>query len=49
MSDGPLPEGVVEEFASTYREWHYLAGGFSAGFATGVFVAARYLRGTNDP
>lgn len=41
MSDGPLPDGAVDQFASTFKEWHYLAGGFSLGFASGVYVGSR--------
>lgn len=31
-----LPPDLLAEFASTYQEWHYLAGGFAAGTVFGV-------------
>ena len=33
---GPLPDGAVDEFANTFKEWHYFVGGFALGFVAGV-------------
>jgi hypothetical protein len=33
------PDELSEEFASTFKEWHYLVGGGAAGFALGFLVA----------
>jgi len=38
------PSGAVGQFASTFKEWHYLAGGFAAGVVAGVYLAARVFR-----
>jgi hypothetical protein len=48
MSDSPLPDGAVDQFASTFKEWHYLAAGFSAGFATGMYLTGRWLLEDRD-
>lgn len=34
------PDGWEEEFANTFKEWHYLAGGFAAGVVAGVALMA---------
>lgn len=34
----------VDEFANTFQEWHYLAGGASVGVVIGLFVAVRWFR-----
>jgi len=36
MTTGPLPEDALTQFASTFREWHYLLGGFAAGVLVGI-------------
>lgn len=36
----------LDEFASTFREWHYLASGFAAGLAVGLYLALRWSRRT---
>lgn len=28
----------LKQFASTFKEWHYLVSGFSTGFAVGLYV-----------
>lgn len=33
---------LIEEFASTFREWHYLVNGFASGLILG-FLLAVYL------
>jgi len=39
-----LPEGAVDEFASTYQEWHYIAGGLALGVLLySLLVAAVYV------
>ncbi|MFC6975804.1 hypothetical protein ACFQL1_15830 [Halomicroarcula sp. GCM10025709] len=40
-SDGPLPDGAVGEFASTFKEWHYLIGGFCVGVLVGIEYGRR--------
>lgn len=34
----------LDEFSSTFKEWHYLIGGASAGFIAGVYIALKLLR-----
>ncbi|WP_324757064.1 hypothetical protein [Haloarcula montana] len=41
MTDGPLPDDVVDEFASTFKEWHYLIGGAAVGFVAGIEYGRR--------
>lgn len=36
-----IPDDALDEFANTYREWHYLAGGFAVGWTLGLLVGAR--------
>lgn len=36
------PENAIEQFANTYKEWHYLVGGFSMGFLVGTVLMAVY-------
>jgi len=36
------PQRLLNEFASTFKEWHYLVGGGATGFVLG-FAAAVYL------
>jgi hypothetical protein len=38
-----LPDDALDEFANTYREWHYLAGGFTLGVLAGIEYARRTL------
>jgi len=38
----PTDGRLLDQFASTFREWHYLVGGGAAGFVLG-FAAAVYL------
>jgi uncharacterized membrane-anchored protein YhcB (DUF1043 family) len=40
------PEDAVDEFANTFKEWHYLVAGLCVGFVAGWLAAAEYLRGT---
>jgi len=42
MSNGPLPDGAFGEFASTFKEWHYFAGGAAIGFIAGAEYARRF-------
>ncbi|MFC6973637.1 hypothetical protein ACFQL1_01495 [Halomicroarcula sp. GCM10025709] len=44
MSDGPLPDGAVGEFANAYDEWHYLVGGVALGFLLGAEYSRRFHR-----
>lgn len=37
-----IPDGAVEEFANTFREWHYLVSGASVGFVAGWIAGSRY-------
>lgn len=37
-----IPDGARKQFANTFKEWHYLAGGASAGFAAGVYVGLKW-------
>lgn len=37
------PKNLLQQFASTYREWHYLVGGFAIGVLVGIEYARRYL------
>jgi hypothetical protein len=30
-----LPNGLLDQFANTFREWHYFIGGFSLGAILG--------------
>jgi hypothetical protein len=39
----PGPEGAVEEFADTFKEWHYLTGGYAAGVVSGVLLCSGLL------
>jgi len=42
MKGVPMPpRNALEEFASTYKEWHYLVGGFAVGFLAGIEYARR--------
>lgn len=41
------PDDVLDEFASTWKEWHYLAGGFALGVVVGTWVALRLLLMSN--
>lgn len=41
-SPAALPDGAWDEFANTFREWHYLAGGAAATAAV-VLAAAFHL------
>lgn len=44
-SDTPLPDGVVSQFANTFKEWHYFVGGFAIGVLAGIEYALRRVRG----
>lgn len=33
-----IPDDAGEEFANTFREWHYLVNGFATGVIVGFFV-----------
>ena len=33
------PRRLLDQFASTFKEWHYLIGGGAAGFLLGIVVA----------
>lgn len=37
------PDDALDEFANTYREWHYLAGGVALGFLAGVLTALAFV------
>jgi hypothetical protein len=37
------PEGAVEEFGNTFREWHYLTVGYAAGVVSGVLLCSGLL------
>lgn len=39
------PEDPLDEFANTYREWHYFVGGFAIGYLFGVEYYRRYVGG----
>jgi hypothetical protein len=39
-----MPENALNEFVSTYREWHYMMGGFSVGGLLGVLFGIEYHR-----
>lgn len=30
---------LIDEFANTFKEWHYFVGGGAIGFVTGILVA----------
>lgn len=32
---------MIREFANTYKEWHYLAGGFALGWTLGILVGLK--------
>lgn len=38
-----LPDDALAEFASTYKEWHYLAGGFALGVVAGIAIALAFV------
>lgn len=38
----------IGEFASTFREWHYLVGGFALGVVVGVRLALRWTRAYHE-
>lgn len=31
-----IPDGALDQFNNTFKEWHYFVGGFSIGFTIGV-------------
>lgn len=35
--------GLLRHFASTFREWHYLVGGFAFGFLAGIEYYRRHV------
>jgi len=37
------PDDALSEFANTYREWHYLAGGFALGVVAGIVIALAFV------
>jgi hypothetical protein len=39
----PGPEGATDEFANTFKEWHYLTGGYAAGVVSGVVLCSGLL------
>lgn len=43
-----LPDKAKEQFANTFKEWHYLVNGFASGvivgFLVGVYVTYKLLR-----
>lgn len=43
-----LPDSWREQFANTFKEWHYLVNGFASGlivgFLVGVYVTYKILR-----
>jgi len=43
-NDGPLPDNAVDQFANTFKEWHYFAGGFVLGVLVGIEYARRIFR-----
>lgn len=40
------PTRLWRQFASTFREWHYLVAGLALGFLLGAEYARRYHGGT---
>jgi len=40
---------LLREFANTYREWHYLAVGFSYGMLAGYILRGLVIRTVSDP
>ena len=43
-SETPLPDGMLDQFANTFREWHYFVGGFAIGFLLGIEYAYRRFK-----
>lgn len=37
-----LPDRLFDEFASTFKEWHYMVGGLCVGFVLGWVVNALF-------
>lgn len=45
MSRKTTVERLLEQFASTFREWHYFVGGLALGFLLGAEYARRWHAG----
>lgn len=33
-----IPDDAADEFANTWREWHYFVGGFAVGWTLGLIA-----------
>jgi len=40
---------LLRQFANTYKEWHYLAVGFSYGVLAGYILRGLVIRTVSDP